>query len=553
MSSLFAVTFSWLELLRQYVVAHLAVWARWLVLSQQQELRVGYIEIEEPDGNVITRGTKSPPPPPKHVHTHTNGDTAAAGTTQSLERLEGRLKIHSNTAWLRLLLFGSLGLAEAYMAGEVDSPDLTAFLTIMLLAENRAATAWTKQTAYDAFFRWSVVSMGPALLLRKAHDVATARLNAVRHYSLSNAVFAAFLDETMTYSCPLWRDPKGGPSFAMTTEAEGESLEKKETTIVNGGHYDAEKEKKEDDKDDTLEEAQKRKLRFIVRAARIKPTDHVLEIGGGWGSFALLAARETGCRVTTITPSEEQASLIRERVAASSLSPGQVQVLVCDYREVMPALSAATATTTRTAAGKTTKPTTTKKFDKIVSIEMLEHVGHECFETYFRCVDRYLTDAPGGIAVFQSITMSDAHYEAYLRGGDDFIRRHVFPGGELPSVAALVEGVRRGSRGRLVVEDVTSVGAHYARALRCWRGRFLGRFEGVIVPELRRLGARGKEGSSGMTGKGGVMTKEEIEVFRRKWVYYFASCEAAFRTKSIGDVIITVGRDGCVEFLEDSL
>ncbi|KAK8133735.1 hypothetical protein PG984_005747 [Apiospora sp. TS-2023a] len=512
---------SWLKPLQQFAVAQLAVWARWLVLSQQQELKVGYIEIEEPDGNVITRGTK--PPSPKPMQTHTNGNTAAAAATT--KSLEGRLKIHSNTVWLRLLLFGSLGLAEAYMAGEVDSPDLTAFLVVVLLAENRAATAWTKRTAYDAFFRWSVV--GPALL-RKAHDVATARLNAVRHYSLSNAVFAAFLDESMTYSCPLWRDPKGGPSFAMTTTKTkaGEEIPEKQTAV--NGHHDAEE---KDEEADTLEEAQKRKLRFIVRAARIKPTDHVLEIGGGWGSFAILAARETGCHVTTITPSEEQASLIRDRVAAATspaLSPGQVQVLVCDYRE---------------------------KFDKIVSIEMLEHVGHECFETYFRCVDRYLTDAPGDIAVFQSITMSDAHYEAYLRGGDDFIRRYVFPGGELPSVAALVEGIRRGSGGRLVVEDVTSVGAHYARALRCWRQRFLGRFEGEIVPELQRRGRGEGEGGSGKMGKGGGMgmSKAEIEIFRRKWVYYFASCEAAFRTKSIGDVVITVGRDGCVEFLEDSL
>lgn len=549
MPSLLVIILSRFEPLRQYVVAHLAVWARWLVLSQQQELRVGYIEIEEPNGNVITRGTK--PSLPKPIHTHMNGNTAAAAaaaaTTKSLEHLEGRLKIHSNTAWLRLLLFGSLGLAEAYMAGEVDSPDLTAFLVIMLLAENRAATAWSKQTAYDAFFRWSVV--GPALL-RKAHDVATARLNAVRHYSLSNAIFAAFLDDSMTYSCPLWRDPKGGPSCAMTRKAGVESREKK-TAMVNGHHGTEEDESA--DEDDTLEEAQKRKLRFIVRAARIKPTDHVLEIGGGWGSFAILAARETGCRVTTITPSEEQASLIRERAAAACLLPGQVQVLVCDYREVMPALSA--ATTRAAAAGKTA--TAPQKFDKIVSIEMLEHVGHECFETYFRCVDRYLTDAPGGIAVFQSITMSDAHYAAYLRG-DDFIRRYVFPGGELPSVAALVEGVRRGSGGRLGVEDVTSVGAHYARALRCWRQKFLGRFDGAIVPALmqRRLGTE-KEGSSSsgsMGNKGaGRMSRAEIEVFRRKWVYYFASCEAAFRTKSIGDVVITVGRDGCVEFLEDSL
>ncbi|KAK8094732.1 cyclopropane-fatty-acyl-phospholipid synthase [Apiospora hydei] len=278
------------------------------------------------------------------------------------------------------------------MAGDVDSPDLTTFLVIMLLAENRAATAWTKQTAYAAFFGWSVV--GPAaLLLRKAHGVAGARLNAVRHYSLSNALFAAFLDESMTYSY-------------------------------------------------TLEEAQKRKLRHIVRAARIKTTDHVLEIGGGWGSFAILAARETGCHVTTITPSEEQASLIRERVTASSLSPGQVQVLVCDYREVLSALSVTTKAAAAAAGGgrRGEEAAATTKFDKIVSIEMLEHVGHECLETYFRCMDRYLQDGPEGIAVFQSITMSDAHYEAYLRGGDDFIRRYVFPGGELPSVAALVEG-----------------------------------------------------------------------------------------------------------------
>ncbi|KAK8039406.1 hypothetical protein PG993_007817 [Apiospora rasikravindrae] len=549
--------FSLLQKLQQYAVAQLAVWARWLVLSQQQELKVGYIEVEEPDGTVITRGTK---PPPKHTHTrgnvnrngHAAGRAATPKTSSSLsswsplETLEGRLKVHSNTAWLRLLLFGSLGLAEAYMAGEVDSPDLTTFLVIMLLAENRTATAWTKQTAYDAFFRRSIV--GPALL-RKAHDVATARLNAVRHYSLSNAIFAAFLDDTMTYSCPLWREPTGGPA-APTVMAETQDGPEK-----TAYHPDADTGV---DDDDTLEEAQKRKLRHIVRAARIKPTDHVLEIGGGWGSFAILAARETGCRMTTITPSEEQASLIRERVAAaaaaaSSLSPDQVQVLVCDYREVLSALS---ATTKAAAVGRRGEEVVATKFDKIVSIEMLEHVGHECFETYFRCVDRYLKDGPGGIAVFQSITMSDAHYDAYLRG-DDFIRRYVFPGGELPSVAALVEGIRRGSGGRLVVEDVTSVGVHYARALRCWRRNFLRQFDEKILPEL--LLGRSQSGKSsgrenkevGSRRRRGGMSKAEIEVFRRKWVYYFASCEAAFRTKSIGDVIITVGRDGCVEFLQD--
>ncbi|KAK7948039.1 uncharacterized protein PG986_008925, partial [Apiospora aurea] len=360
----------------------------------------------------------------------------------------------SNTAWLRLLLSGSLGLAEAYMAGEVDSPDLTTFLVIMLLAENRAATAWTKRTTYGAFFRWSVV-FGPALLLlRKAHGVAAARLNAVRHYSLSNALFSAFRDETMTYSCPLWREPVGGP--AATQDGPEKTVDRHDADGDGGG-----------DDDDTLEEAQERKLRHIVRAARIKSTEHVLEVSGGWGSFAILAARETGCRVATITPSEEQTPLmIRERVAAavSSLSPGQVRVLVCDYRDVLSALAA------------TTKPAATK-FDKIVSIEMLEHVGHECLETYFRCVDRYLQDGPEGIAAFRSITMSDAHYDAYLRGA----------GG---------------------------VGSRKTR---------------------------------------GGMSKEEIEVFRRKWVYYFASGEAAFRTKSIGDVIITVGRDGCVEFLQDPL
>jgi len=175
-------------------------------------------------------------------------------------------------------------------------------------------------------------------------------------------------------------------------------------------------------------------------------------------------------------------------------------------------------------------------FDKIVSIEMIEHVGHEFLETYFHCVDKYLKQ-DGGIGFFQCITIPETRYEAYRRG-EDFIKKYVFPGGHLPTVSGLVGSIDRGSQGRLIVEEIKSVGVHYSKALRCWNESFQARFKDSVMPALRKSHPK--------------MTKADMDVFRRKWEYYFCYCEAGFNMKALGDVAITVGRENCVELLEDA-
>ena len=294
-------------------------------------------------------------------------------------------------------------------------------------------------------------------------------------------MFAAFLDPTMTYSVPLWL-PLSDPGSST----------------------------------DTLEAAQLRKLHYTIAAARIKADEHVLEIGTGWGSFAVEAVRKTGCRVSTITACSEQAEAARQRAKEAGYE-GRVEVLVCDYRHVpLP------------GGGK-------RRYDKLVSIEMIEHVGAEYLDTYFACVDRYLK-ADGGIAVFQCSTIPEGRYEGYSRRRD-FIQRYIFPGGHLATVSALVASIDRSSKGRLVVEDIKSVSGHYVATLRLWRERFLANWEKLIIPAL-------KEEKTGMTDA-------EMEIFRRKYEYYFSYCEAGFATKMLGDVSITVGREGAVELIDD--
>ncbi|MCJ1392465.1 hypothetical protein MMC18_005332 [Xylographa bjoerkii] len=169
--------------------------------------------------------------------------------------------------------------------------------------------------------------------------------------------------------------------------------------------------------------------------------------------------------------------------------------------------------------------------DKVVSIEMIENVGAGYLDTYFACVDRYLK-IDGGIAIFQVTTIPETRYEGYT-GRHDFIQRYIFPGGHLPTVSGLVESIDRASKGRLVVEDTTSKSRHYVRAL---REGFLGSWE-IAMAALR---AR----------KPGI-TDAHMNIFKRKWEYYFSYCEAGFVTKTLGDVSITVGREGAAELIEN--
>lgn len=443
--------------------------ARRIVLGQLQNLIHGTLTLHEVDGSKLVFGSPA---------TTSVMNKGFSGASRPLE--EGQLHkkkapaielyIHSSSAWPRILLANDIGFAEAYMLGEVSCSDLTSFFRLFILNANISTSSTLS----------ILMSTITAPLHRLSNTKGQALLNVQIHYCRSNAMFAAFLDPTMTYSAPLWL-PLSDPGSAM----------------------------------DTLGAAQVRKLHYTIAAAKIKAGDHVLEIGTGWGSFAIEAVRKTGCCVSTITLSSEQAHVARQRVKEAGFEE-MIEVLVCDYRHVpLP------------DEGK-------RRYDKLVSIEMIEHVGADYLDTYFACVDRYLK-VDGGIAVFQCSTMPEGRYEGYKRR-TDFIQRYIFPGGHLPTVTALVGSIEKASKGRLVVEDIKSVGGHYVAALRLWREKFLENWERVIIPALREK----KPG----------MTDVDMEVFRRKFEYYFSYSEAGFATKTLGVVSITVGREGAVELIE---
>ncbi|RMY78793.1 hypothetical protein D0863_00417 [Hortaea werneckii] len=472
-----------------YAWPPLLSFSRAAILNLLKQIQVGSLQITDTDGTLTVCGS------PRRASTATETEKSVYTTPHA------ELRVLNDLFWVRLAIFADMGFAESYMLGEVECPNLTAFFKVFITNRNYLANGTTFT---------STLSGKIAGFVRSTNTLTNARLNISAHYDISNDMFAAFLSPDMTYSCPIWL-PKSDP--ACTQE--------------------------------TLEQAQHRKLTRFLTNAHIKPSDHVLEIGTGWGSFAILAVQQTGCRITSLTLSAEQKTLAEQRIAAAGLAD-RITVLLADYRALVPG------------------PTDREKFDKVVSIEMLEAVGAEYLETYFRCIDRLLK-SEGGVAVFQCITMPESRYEGY-RNSDDFIRRYIFPGGHLPTVTQLLDAVRTGStpgkkedntktaaqQPRLIPESVENIGSHYAKTLRLWRQAFMQNFAAKIRPAL--LNEHSSSDSAAGKEEGGsskIMSEDEIETFKRKWEYYFAYCEAGFATKTLGDVILTVGREGAVEMMED--
>ncbi|KAJ4390664.1 hypothetical protein N0V93_004262 [Gnomoniopsis smithogilvyi] len=401
------------------------------------------------------------------------GETGSSKATTKLVNGDGEsrsprveLVVKKSAFWMRLVLFADMGFSESYMLGEVDCNDLTAFFQLFIANREQLGNGTTILSTFSSL---------ASTLARRTNTMSNALLNISAHYDISNEMFAAFLSPDMTYSCPVWK--LDGP----------------------------------DAQDDTLEEAQIRKLQIFIDDAHIKSTDHVLEIGTGWGSFAIQAVQKTGCRITSLTLSKEQKVLAEERIARAGLSD-RIDVLLMDYRAL---------------------PVSPRPYDKIISIEMLEAVGKEFLSTYFACIHKHLKK--DGIAVFQCITMPEGRYEAYSKS-EDFINHYIFPGGHLPSISQLISHISAESEGTLVVERVLNIGGHYAKTLRLWRENFMNNFESKIRPSLIE--------------KHQAVTEEEIAVFKKKWEYYFRYCEAGFLSKTLGDVIITVGREGAQELME---
>lgn len=351
------------------------------------------------------------------------------------------IAVRDDRFFARVVLGGDIGFGEAYMHGEWDSPDPVAVVRFFL--RNRQAFA-------DGRLRtnWLARALARGLELSRRNTIWGSRRNIRRHYDLSNDFFRLFLDESMSYSSAIYQSGV-----------------------------------------ESLETAQQRKYDTIIGKAHLGPDDHLLEIGCGWGGFAIAAARQTGCRVTGITVSREQGRLARERVAAAGLSD-RIRVVLSDYRQVR------------------------GRFDKIVSIEMLEAVGHAFYPLFFRRLDELL--APQGIAVIQTISIPDQHYEGYRRESD-WIRKYIFPGGLLPSLNVLTTTMTKHSS--LMVEHLENIGDHYALTLAAWRRRFEANRDAVSGLGFDR-------------------------VFRRKWRYYLASCEAAFRERVIGDLQLVLTRSG---------
>jgi len=231
----------------------------------------------------------------------------------------------------------------------------------------------------------------------------------------------------------------------------------------------------------TLEEAATAKLDRICQRLRLNANDHVIEIGTGWGGFATHAARHYGCHVTTTTISRQQYEYARARIEAEGLGD-RITLLREDYRDLR------------------------GKYDKLVSIEMIEAVGHEYLDTYFRKCSSLLR--PDGEMLIQAITIADQRYEKAKRTVD-FIKRYIFPGGFLPSVTAMTDSMTRTTDLRAV--NIDDIGLHYGRTLRDWRDRFFAR-----IDEVRAQGYS--------------------EEFIRMWEFYLTYCESAFRERAIGDV-----------------
>ncbi|KAH8081430.1 Mycolic acid cyclopropane synthetase-domain-containing protein [Filobasidium floriforme] len=475
------------------------------------------------------------------------------------------IRVKSSTFFLRLLLSGDLGFAEAYMAGEcdiyytgseaevevtmagitIDDGDVKGqrldegyygnavvdglkgvregeeLLELFKIAIRSDHPASTSSYAYHlAHPNASSSSRGitgglnslPATIFSTIGNYTTnsSVVNSVRnsvgniraHYDISNRMFASFLSADMTYSCAIFPTLDGDLSSSLENN-EFNPIYQPDSYPSEASHATT----------DALETAQYAKLHHIIRKAKIRRGHRVLEIGSGWGSMAIEAVRLTGCTVDTLTLSTQQKVLAEERIRKAGLQDS-IKVHLMDFRSI---------------------PESWKhSFDRLVSVEMLEAVGKEYIEPYFKMIDEVLNES--GVAVFQVITIPESRFENYSNNAD-FIQKWIFPGGFLPSVAYTSEMISKGSQNRLTIDSIVNIGPHYARTLREWRLRFLKNFDRDIRPALR--------------DEHPEMSPADVEVFKRKWIYYFVYCEIGFAERLIGDHIFSLSREGNRAFGSD--
>ena len=357
--------------------------------------------------------------------------------------LEATIDILDSRFYRGILLRGSVGAAEAYVAGWWKTEDLTA--VVRVLARNLDSV-----DSMDSGLQWLSKPFLWGYHLLNWNSLEGARKNISAHYDLSNEFFEKMLDPTMCYSCGIFETP-----------------------------------------DSTLEEASIEKMDRLCRKLYLKPEDHLLEIGTGWGGLAIHAAKNYGCKVTTTTISREQHAMARKRIDEAGLQ-NQIDLKLEDYRNL---------------AGQ---------YDKIVSVEMIEAIGKSQFGIFWKRCSELLR--PGGRMALQSITIQDHRFESAAREVD-FIKRYIFPGSCIPSVSALLGAAAQSSDLRLV--HLEEIGSHYVRTLAEWRKNVHDHYQEVL--------------SLGLD-----------EAFLRLWDYYLCYCEGGFAERSIGDAQLILERPGAV-------
>lgn len=373
-------------------------------------------------GNHISHG---------QVKIHDEEECFVFGTVSADYPLSGSIRVLHPAFYMDALMGGSIGWAESYMRGHWETDDLPVLLRIVVY----------NAALYDGLDRWfgslwrPVQNIAHAFRKNSEHG---SRRNIMAHYDLGNDFFSIFLDETMAYSCAYFDRP-----------------------------------------DSTLVEASRAKFDRLCRKLELKPSDHLLEIGTGWGGLALHAATHYGCRVTTTTISQEQRKWAEAKVKAAGLQD-RITVLDKDYRRLEGV------------------------YDKLVSVEMIEAVGHHYLERFFRCCSHLLK--PDGLMALQAITVPNRWFRLH-RNRATFINTHIFPGSCLPSDAAMCDAIARRTDLDLVHKE--DISAHYARTLATWRDNF-----NASIDRIRKVWPDA--------------------AFIKAWELYFSCCEAGFAERDIG-------------------
>ncbi|KAJ3691537.1 hypothetical protein LUZ61_020701 [Rhynchospora tenuis] len=391
------------------------------------------------------------------------GTTIEFGEPNDKCRVKSVLRVHNSSFYFKIAAEADIGLANAYINGYFSFDDQEQGLLDLLLVLIANRDLRNSNPSKRGWWTPLLVTAGLASakyfirhVLRK-NSVTQTRRNISRHYDLSNDLFSLFLDETMSYSCGIFK-----------TE------------------------------DEDLKTAQLNKISSLIDKARINKEHAVLEIGCGWGSLAIEMVKRTGCNYTGITLSEEQLKYAERKVEEAGLED-HIKFILCDYRQLP----------------------CTQKFDRIISCEMIEHVGHEYMDKFLGCCESLL--AEDGLLVLQFTSMPDSRYDEERRSSG-FIAEYMFPGGCVPSLSRVTAAMSTSSK--LCVEHVENIGIHYYPTLQHWRSNFTANKQKIIG-----LGFD--------------------EMFIRIWDYYFVYCMAGFKSRTLGNYQIVFSRPGNTKALGD--